>query len=127
MNQSILFQYFSWQFLDVPKELLKAWKNYIRFFLHLFSLPILLKTLFSPWHGITWSYGRGFSFSRYAQTIISNGFSRVIGFMLRLFLVFFALAMELIVFIAGFIIFTFWIFLPLVLIFLFVFGIRLLF
>ncbi len=123
----MLVQYFSWHFLDVPRELLKAWKNYIRFFLHFFSLPILLKSLFSPWHGITWSYGRGFSFSRYAETIISNGFSRAIGFFLRLFLIVFGLVLELAVLIMGFLILIIWFLLPLIIIFLFIFGIRLLF
>ena len=102
MSQSILIQYFVWQFSDVPKELARAWKNYLRFFLHFFSLPILFKSLFSPWHGITWSYGRGFSFKKYAEVIVSNIFSRVIGFSLRLVLISFGLVIEIIVFIIGF-------------------------
>ncbi|MBU3918506.1 hypothetical protein KKC63_01170 [Patescibacteria group bacterium] len=127
MSQSILIQYLVWQFLDVPKELAKAWKNYLRFFLHFFSLPTLIKTLFSPWHGITWSYGRGFSFKRYAEVIISNGFSRVIGLCLRLFLICIGLVIEIIIFIIGFLIFFCWLFLPAILVLAIIYGINLLF
>jgi len=127
MSQSILIQYFLWQFSDVPKELAKAWKNYLRFFLHFFSVPALVKTLFSPWHGIVWSYGRGFSFKKYAEVIISNGFSRVIGFFLRLVLISLGLAIEIIVFIIGFLIFFCWLFLPAILVLTIIYGINLLF
>ena len=127
MFQSILIQYFTWQFSDVPKELAKAWKNYLRFFLHFFSLPTLLKTLFSPWHGITWSYGRGFSFKRYAEAIISNGFSRVIGFCLRLILIAFGLVIEAVVFVIGLLVLFCWFFLPIILVFSIVLGINFLF
>jgi len=127
MSQSILLQYFTWQFSDIPREILRAWKNYLRFFLHFFSVPGLLKTLFSPWHGITWSYGRGFSFKRYAETIISNGFSRMIGLCLRLVLILFGLSIEFFVFVFGFLVFIFWFFLPLLSIASIVLGLNLLF
>jgi len=127
MSQNIFIQYLTWHFLDVPKVLAKAWKNYLRFFLHFFSLPILVKSLFSPWHGITWSYGRGFSFKRYAETIISNGFSRIIGFCLRLVLIFFGLVIEIIVFIIGLLILFCWFFLPVIFILSIIYGINLLF
>lgn len=127
MTESFLVQYFSWQFFEVPKGLFRAWKNYLRFFLHFFSLPILLRSFFSPWHDITWSYGRGFSFSRYAQTFISNGFSRVIGACLRTVLILFGFVIEILVLIIGSLIFAVWLFLPLWLIFLVIYGISLLF
>jgi len=127
MSQSILIQYLVWQFLNVPKELAKAWKNYLRFFLHFFSVPTLIKTLFSPWHGIAWSYGRGFSFKKYAEVIISNVFSRVIGFFLRLVLISLGLVVEIIVFIIGFLIFFCWLFLPVILVLTIIYGINLLF
>jgi len=127
MSQSLFVQYLVWQFFEVPKGFLRGWKNYLRFFLHFFSLPILLRSFFSPWHGITWSYGRGFSFSRYAETIISNGFSRTIGACLRTVLIFFGLAAEILVLIIGLLSFLVWFFLPLWLIFLVIYGINLLF
>jgi len=127
MSESIIIQYFIWHFLDAPKELARAWRNYLRFFLHFFSLPTLLKTLFSPWHGITWSYGRGFSFKRYAETIISNGFSRVIGLCLRLVLISLGLVIETVIFVIGLLILFCWFFLPVILILAIIYGIKLLF
>ncbi len=91
------------------------------------STGSLLKTLLTPWHGLMWSYGRGFSFTRYAETIISNGFSRIIGAIIRIFLIIFGFVVEVFIFILGGIVFFTWLFLPVLLVVGFVFSIKLLF
>jgi hypothetical protein len=127
MSQNLFGQYFVWHFFDVPKELGKAWKNYLRSYFNFFSTGSLLKTLFNPWHGMVWSYGRGFSFTRYAQTIISNGFSRIVGAMIRIFLIIFGLVAEVFIFFIGAIVFLGWLFLPIILAYGFIIGVKLLF
>jgi hypothetical protein len=127
MSQNILGQYLVWHFFDMPKELGKAWKNYLRSYFNFFSTGSLLKTLLTPWHGLMWSYGRGFSFTRYAETIISNGFSRIIGAIIRIFLIIFGFVVEVFIFILGGIVFFTWLFLPVLLVVGFVFSIKLLF
>jgi len=127
MSQNLFGQYFVWHFFDVPKELGKAWKNYLRSYFNFFSTGSLLKTLLTPWHGLMWSYGRGFSFTRYAETIISNGFSRIIGAIIRIFLIIFGFVVEVFIFILGGIVFFTWLFLPVLLVVGFVFSIKLLF
>jgi len=127
MSQNLFVQYLIWHFFEAPKEIGKAWKNYLRFYLNFFSTPFLLKTLFAPWHGLMWSYGRGFSFSRYAETFISNSFSRTIGALIRIVLIFFGFALEILVFFIGAIVFFSWLFLPALLFGAFIFGIKLLF
>jgi len=127
MSQNLPAQYFIWHFFDVPKELGKVWKNYLRSYFNFFSTGSLLKTLFAPWHGMLWSYGRGFSPTRYLETIISNGFSRIIGAMIRIFLIIFGLVAEIFIFFLGAIIFFGWLFLPIILILSFTIGIKLLF
>jgi len=122
-----LGQYLVWHFFDMPKELGKAWKNYLRSYFNFFSTGSLLKTLLTPWHGLMWSYGRGFSFTRYAETIISNGFSRIIGAIIRIFLIIFGFVVEVFIFILGGIVFFTWLFLPVLLVVGFVFSIKLLF
>jgi hypothetical protein len=127
MSQNILGQYLVWHFFDMPKELGKAWKNYLRSYFNFFSTGSLLKTLLTPWHGLMWSYGMGFSFTRYAETIISNGFSRIIGAIIRIFLIIFGFVVEVFIFILGGIVFFTWLFLPVLLVVGFVFSIKLLF
>ncbi|PIS34709.1 MAG: hypothetical protein COT37_01175 [Parcubacteria group bacterium CG08_land_8_20_14_0_20_43_9] len=127
MGQNIIAQYLVWHFYDAPKELGKAWKNYLRFYLSFFSVVALIKTLFAPWHGYQWSYGRGFSFSRYAETFISNTFARVIGAIIRSVLIIFGLIFEVIIFLLGGIVFFGWILLPVVIFLCFTYGIKFLF
>ena len=127
MQQNLFAQYLVWHFFDMPKELGKAWKNYLRSYFNFFSTALLLKTLFAPWHGLLWSYGRGFSFTRYAETIISNAFSRIIGAFIRIILIIFGIVAEIFIFFLGAIIFFSWLFLPAILLCGLIFGIKLLF
>lgn len=127
MARNILVQYFEWHFFDVPKEILRGWKNYLRFYSYFFSVSLLLKTLFSPWKRAAWSYGRGFSFKRYIETFISNIFSRFIGMFLRLILIIFALIVETLIILLGFLFYISWLCLPAVFILSLFFGIKFLF
>ena len=127
MTQNLLIQYSVWHFKDMPKELFKAWKNYLSFYLSFFSTPLLLKTFFSPWHGLRWSYGRGFSASRYLEVFISNGFSRVVGAFLRIFIIAIGFFFEIIIFLLGLLMILTWFLLPILLVIIFLFGIKILF
>ena len=127
MQQNLFAQYLIWHFSEMPKELGKAWQNYLRSYFNFFSTVSLLKTLFTPWHGLSWSYGRGFSLARYTETIISNGFSRVIGAIIRMVLIIFGLVLQAFIFFLGAIIFFGWLFLPVILLCGFILGIKLLF
>jgi hypothetical protein len=127
MAQPLVIQYLVWHFFDVPKEIAKIWKNYLCFGFNLFSIGALLKTLFAPWHQYQWSYGRGFSFSRYAEVFISNAFSRFIGAFIRTILIIIGIAFEIIIFFLGGILFLSWLFLPAFLAGAFIFSIKLLF
>ncbi|HNY35787.1 MAG TPA: hypothetical protein PLD14_02675 [Candidatus Pacearchaeota archaeon] len=52
-----------------------------------------------------WDYGRGFDIGRYIETFASNIITRVIGFVMRLFLITLFLIYEVIVLIIGTILF----------------------
>lgn len=126
MTQNILFQYFQWHYYDQLKVILKAWRNYLKFNLNYWSVFLLLKTLFSPWRGYRWSYGRGFSIKRYAQAAFSNFASRLIGAMIRLVLIVIGILTEVFVVLVGAVVFLGWIFLPWVLIYGLYFGFKVL-
>ncbi len=127
MSQNVIIQYFVWHFHDMPKELGRAWKNYLHFYLSFFSVVALIRTLFAPWHSYQWDYGRGFSFSRYAETFISNTFARFLGAIIRSVLIIVGLIFEIFIFVIGAIVFLTWILLPIIIIAFFIFGIKFLF
>lgn len=115
-RQNIYLQGLVWHFQDVPKNILKAWRNFLVFNLQYFSIPMLFKTMFSYWHKYQMSYGRGFDLKRYFEAFTLNIISRVLGAFIRLILIIIGLIAEFFVFLAGLIIFLCWIFLPIILI-----------
>ena len=119
----IIKQFFIWFFIDVPKEILRAWNNFIMFYLDYFSISLLFKTLFSPWHKYAFSYSRRVNIADYAGTFFFNLMSRIIGAFLRICLIFAGLIFEIVIFIAGAIIFIGWFLLPVFIIISFLAGI----
>ena len=125
MGINILSLYLVWQFCDVPKAILKAWKNFLSFNLNYFSVSMLLRTFFSHWRKYRYSYGKGFSIKRYFEAFTFNAMSRIIGAMLRTVFIFFGLFLEIFIVLFGAIIFLGWLLLPFLLIFILIFGIEL--
>ncbi|MBM3245410.1 MAG: hypothetical protein FJZ15_06430, partial [Candidatus Omnitrophica bacterium] len=124
----LIFDYFLWHYLQAPKKYLQIWGNYLRYFVGYFiPVPQLLKTLFSPWKRDVVSYGRGFELKKFAETLLMNQISRVIGAVVRTIVIVFALFLEMSALIFGFAGFIFWMGWPLFLAGSFVSGIYLLF
>jgi len=123
---SIFLQVIIWQFFDVPREILKAWKNFLWFNLNYFSIPILLKTYLSHWHKYHYPYGKIFEVWINIETFTFNMMSRIIGAILRTFLIILGMAIEILILIIGLIIFVGWFLLPIFLLVGFIFGITLL-
>jgi hypothetical protein len=109
---NIFFQYLAWQFLDVPKGVMTGWRNCLQFNLNHWSVPLLLRTWFSPWRQYKSSYGRGFSFTRYFEAFTFNMTSRVLGAIMRTFFIILGILTEVMVFLAGAVVFLFWLILP---------------
>jgi len=122
---SIFLQGLIWQFFDMPKAILKSWKNFLLFNLNYFSVPILLKTFFSHWRKYHYPYGRIFEAWENIGTFIFNMMSRIIGAILRTVFIVLGLAIEILIILIGIIIFLGWLVLPFFLIFGLILGIRL--
>lgn len=125
--ENILIQYLSWQFFDVPKKLIRAWKNLLLFNLNYFSILLLIKTLFAPWRRYKMSYGRGFDIGRYFEAFISNLIFRTLGAIVRIFLIIIGLFAEVFIILAGIIVFLGWLLGPVILIYGLIFGFKILF
>lgn len=127
LQKNIFTLWLQWHFFEASREVLKAWKNFLLFNLNYFSIPLLLKTFFSPWRRYRWSYGRGFDIKVYFETAVSNLFSRSVGAVVRSFLICIGLLAEIFIILAGAIIFLGWILLPALLVFGLILGIKILF
>jgi len=126
-GQNIFFQYLFWQFFEVPKNLIKAWRNFLKFNLNYFSIPLLLKTFFSPWRRYKVSYGKGFDFGRYFEALFSNLIFRTLGAILRSFLIIIGLLAEIFIILGGIIVFLGWFISPILLVWGLMFGFKFLF
>jgi hypothetical protein len=125
--RNIFFLYFQWHFYDRPRGIIRGWANCLDFNLNYWSVPVLIKTFFSPWRRYCYSYGKGFDFKRYAEVFTSNAISRVLGSIMRSFLIVIGLVTEIIVFFIGMAIFLGWLILPAVSILAIAYGVKLIF
>lgn len=124
--QNILFQYLIWHFFDMPKNILRAWRDYLRFNLNYFSVPLLLKTLFSPWRKYQVSYGKGFDLGKYLEAFFSNLIFRIFGAIIRAFLIIIGILAEMVIVLGGVMAFFAWLALPALLILGIYYGFRIL-
>ncbi len=102
---NIFIKYLYWQLILTPKKVLTILKNYLAFGFDFFSIKETLRSLFSPWRRYLWDYGRGFDIGKYLEVLLSNIITRVIGFVMRLFLITFFIVYEIVVLILGIILF----------------------
>lgn len=116
-KDNIIILWIKWHFFQMPKFLLGVWKNYILFATNYFSLPLLLTTLFSPWRRNAWRLPKIFDIQEYANVFISNIFSRLIGFILRIVLIIIGVIFQIIVLLFGMIVILAWILIPFVIIY----------
>ena len=115
-KQNIVLLWLIWHFYEMPKFLLEVWKNYIFFALNYFSLPILLKSLFAPWHRYKWKYPKVYEVAEFFNTLVSNLFSRFLGALIRITLIAVGIAFQIFVVFAGLVIILLWILIPFIVI-----------
>ena len=122
-GQNIIIEWFNWQFYKMPKFLLQAWNNYFMFATNFFSVPLLLKTFFSPWRRYKWNYPKGFDIFEFFNTLISNAVSRILGAMMRIVLIIMGICFQVLVALAGLLVFVGWVLVPFIIVagFLFIF------
>lgn len=122
---NILLQCLVWQFWDVPKAILRGWKNFLLFNLNYFSLPILLKTFFSHWRRYYSPYGKTFEIWKNIESFVFNVMSRIIGAILRTVLIVFGALIEILIILIGLIVLIGWLILPVLLLIGLWFGFKL--
>lgn len=113
MNEIIFIQYLEWYFLDGTLRVLRGWKNAIVSYFNYFSISILIKTLFSPWKGISSGYGKGLDINRYIEAFVLNSMSRIIGMITRIIFLIIAVIVEFFVILGGLLVLIIWLAAPL--------------
>ncbi len=77
-----LSQYLMWHYTLAYRDIAATYLNFTWFIAHFFSMPILLRTLFSPWKRINTGH-RKFDFEDWATSIVFNIMSRIVGAIVR--------------------------------------------
>lgn len=122
----LILEYFYWQFIETPQRIVRVFGNLIWFGFNYFSVLYCLKTLFSPWKRINWSCERGFNLGNKIETCFSNGLARLIGFIMRVFILSFWLVYNIIISLIFIITLLLWILFPIIAILGIVFSFNLL-
>ena len=111
----IFRDYLSWHYTRAYSDIFHIWRNLTYFIFHFFSIPILLRTLFSPWKRVVAEREtRGFDLKDYLSTKLVNLIMSLVGAVMRLVLIAIGLVCTGVVVVGGLIFFVLWSILPLV-------------
>jgi ATP-dependent Clp protease ATP-binding subunit ClpC len=107
--------FFVWHYSDGLNLYLRRWYFLLAWVIHFFSIPVLFRTIFSPWKRLIDSEETpGFSFERFFRQLTFNLISRGIGAVVRIFLLIFGLLTLVPAFLVGLIGLIAWIVFPLI-------------
>lgn len=109
--------YFTWHYNTALRNIWGITTNFLWFFLHFFSVPILIKTFFSPWRKLS-EHSVGFLPGVFFGNLIVNTLMRLIGALVRATTLILAFITFLFVLSCGVIVFLVWIFVPILLLWL---------
>ncbi len=106
--------YLSWHYTTAFSDMMNIWKNFFEFIYNFFSIPLLLKTLFSPWRRIREDYSR---IEDFFGNLVVNTLMRLVGAIIRLIFVVMGIVSMILCAVFGVLIFVFWLALPFILIY----------
>lgn len=106
----LFIEFFSWWYTRGYARLATTLQSSLRAIWYIFSIPILLKTLFAPWKRIQTEAGKGLQ--NIFRAMLDNIVSRAVGFTIRLFTIIAALICIIVMIVVGMIMLIVWPFLP---------------
>lgn len=80
----IIKNYFLWHYSLALVAWWRIYLNLLWFLYHFFSVPVIVRTLFSPWRRLAEPYPKGFNPGAAAETLVVNGLMRLFGLVVRL-------------------------------------------
>lgn len=114
--------YFKWHYGRGFADVIGVWRNFLWFTLHFFSVPLLIRTLFSPWQRLHEEYKKGFDLENFFGTLLVNTLMRILGVIIRLIFIIIGIIMFFVVAIAGLLFLVFWTIAPFAIIVIFLAG-----
>jgi len=106
-------EFLSWHYSKGLNYYINSWLDSVNSILKYFSLPILLRTLFSPWKRLSAiDKGPGINISRSFEAFTFNLISRGIGALVRLILLFAGVVILFMTFVGGFVGVIIWVIFP---------------
>ncbi|MFH1170072.1 MAG: hypothetical protein V1704_00690 [Candidatus Vogelbacteria bacterium] len=124
---ALLGHYLTWHYTTGLLDCLRLLANFLWFVYHFFSVPVIARTLFSPWRRLDEAYRGGFDPQRALETFIVNLLMRVFGFVVRMIFLLVALVVLAAVFVLGLLIILIFFLAPVIIIGSFALGFYLLF
>lgn len=118
----ILPNYIWWHYIKAPYSIISLTFSLAGGIIHFFSIPILLKTLFSPWRRLSEEYPENFDLGEVAVSLVVNFLMRVVGAVMRLITIIVGIVLTLLSFAVGILFFVYWILMPVAVIFLVTWG-----
>jgi hypothetical protein len=117
--------YIRWHYSYALSDIIGIIRNFLWFFYEFFSIPLLLKTLFVPFHRLSETAHKGFDPSAWAEAFMVTTMMRVVGAFLRILLIGMGVLFLVLTLLGGMFILAVWVFAPAMLIFLFGSGLTL--
>ena len=122
---SITKNYLVWHYSTAYNDIVHIWWNYIWFVNHLFSVPDVLKSLFAPFKRLQEKKSSILNHpEEFFSNLLVNLIMRVVGFCLRIVIIFMALLGFIVVITAGLLFLSLWSILPVLIVVLFVNGLK---
>ncbi|MEK7587143.1 MAG: hypothetical protein AAB453_04730 [Patescibacteria group bacterium] len=117
------FSYLVWHYSLAIRDLVIIIGNLLWFLYHYFSIPILIKTLFSPWRRLSEHYSHNLlKPGEFFSTLIVNLLMRFFGFIVRSAMIIIGVVVWIGSFLFSILLMIFWLFLPFIIPTLIFFG-----
>jgi hypothetical protein len=124
---SLIGSYFLWHYTEAFADIGRHIRNFLWFFFHFFSIPVLLKTFFAPWRRLGESYPKDLNLGGALSVFTVNSLMRLVGMILRLIMIVFGVSVVVLAAVGGAVFLVVWALLPVLAAVVFLSGIRLFF
>ena len=119
--------YIFWHYTGALLDFFRIAGNMYWFLWHFFSVPETFRTFFEPWERIREKYHKGLDIEAVASAFVANTLMRILGVIMRTFLLFFAFISFIVLSVVVVVSFFVWLIMPFGLLFFAIAGIGSLF